>query len=138
MRARAQEVHHFLSKLLQTSPQIVVVIDQKTGGGEWQLIAQILEDGGIPFVPQPVDKGDSTMICSNQLNREDALRELKKPICTKKQLASDKLFVLRHMGMEESEFDHLMQLPPTPHSAYATDEWKNQLISGIINRLRRN
>jgi len=27
-------------------------------GSEWEIIAQILEDGGLPFVPQPVDKND--------------------------------------------------------------------------------
>lgn len=27
-------------------------------GSEWELIAQILEDGGLPFVPQPVDSAD--------------------------------------------------------------------------------
>jgi len=27
-------------------------------GSEWQIIAQILEDGGLPFVPQPVNKDD--------------------------------------------------------------------------------
>jgi len=27
-------------------------------GGEWELIAQILEDGGLPFTPHPVDPAD--------------------------------------------------------------------------------
>ncbi len=60
----------------------------------------------------------STLICSGQLTKEQALEELKKPICDAEQLEIDKEFVLKKLGLTEIDFNQLMQLTPRPHTEF--------------------
>jgi len=46
----------------------------------------------------------STLICSGQMTREEALKELKNPLYTKEQFEADKTFVLEKMGISEQTF----------------------------------
>lgn len=63
----------------------------------------------------------STLICSGQISKEQALQELKEPIYVPEQLAIDKEFVLKKLNLTESSFDELMQLSPKPHTDFETE-----------------
>lgn len=63
----------------------------------------------------------STLICSGQITKNEALEELKQPIYDAEQLAIDTDFVLKKLGLSTTEFDHLMQLPPCPHRNFKTE-----------------
>ncbi len=60
----------------------------------------------------------STMICSGQLSREDALVEISKPPIDAKRLEEDKTYVLKKFGLTESEFEKILSLPPKAHTDY--------------------
>jgi N-acetyl sugar amidotransferase len=70
----------------------------------------------------------SNLICSGQMTREQALKELEAPPYSPQQLRYDRVFVLDQLGLSPDEFERLMQLPPKPHSAYASAEWLYKLL----------
>lgn len=71
----------------------------------------------------------STLICSGQMTREEALRELEKPLYTDENLKADKEYVLKKFGLGEKEFDAIMQLPPRKHSEFKSDlKWKKMYM----------
>jgi N-acetyl sugar amidotransferase len=65
----------------------------------------------------------STLICSGQITREEALEELEKPLYEEDELERDKEYVLKKFGISEKEFEDLMKLPIKRHQDYKTDEW---------------
>jgi len=54
----------------------------------------------------------SSLICSRQITRDEALKEIKKDIYPPEKLKKDKQFVLDKLEISEKEFDKLMSLPP--------------------------
>ena len=70
----------------------------------------------------------STLICSGQIRREEALKELKKPLYTKEQFEADKTFVLEKMGISEEEFEEYMHLPLRHHRDFKSDQWLFNLL----------
>lgn len=73
----------------------------------------------------------STLICSGQISREEALEELKMPPCDAKMMAEDKQFVVKKFGMTELEFDKIMNEPPRAHMdypSYIKSHWKYQFL----------
>lgn len=60
----------------------------------------------------------STLICSEQITKEEALEELKQPIYNAEQLEIDKEFVLKKLGLTKIEFAALMNLPPRLHTDF--------------------
>lgn len=63
----------------------------------------------------------SNLICSGQMSREEALKELDQPIYDPALEAKDKTFVVKKFGLTESEFDQLMAEAPVPHEKYKTE-----------------
>jgi N-acetyl sugar amidotransferase len=63
----------------------------------------------------------STLICSGQITKEDAIKELEKPLYTPAELRADKEYVIKKLGLTEEEFDNLMQLPVRKHQEFETD-----------------
>ena len=62
----------------------------------------------------------STLVCSKQITREEALEELAQDIYPPKLLVTDKEFVLKKLGFTEEEFENVMNLPIKSHYDYAT------------------
>lgn len=60
----------------------------------------------------------SALICSGQISRENALLELQKPIFDENKLADDKEYVIKKLGMTETEFDTYISSPAINHLAY--------------------
>ncbi|MCG2462600.1 N-acetyl sugar amidotransferase [Flavobacteriaceae bacterium F89] len=62
----------------------------------------------------------STLVCSGQMTREAALKELEKPIYDKEELANDTEYVLKKLVLSQNEFEAIMNTPPIPHEFYGT------------------
>ncbi|MFT3949710.1 MAG: N-acetyl sugar amidotransferase [Agriterribacter sp.] len=69
----------------------------------------------------------STLICSNQVSKEEALIELQTPIYATDLLNSDKKFVLKKLGLTEEEFEIYMCSPRREHIEFQHSEgvWKD-------------
>ena len=63
----------------------------------------------------------STLICSGQMTKEEAIEELKTPIYDAKQLEIDKEFVLKKLGLSKVEFKRIMDLPVRSHTDFETE-----------------
>jgi len=74
----------------------------------------------------------STLICSGQITREEALKELGKPFYEEDELERDKKYVLEKLNLSEKDFEELMKLPIKRHDEYATNEW----IYSLLRRLK--
>jgi N-acetyl sugar amidotransferase len=71
----------------------------------------------------------STLICSGQMIRDEALTELKKPpYISKEQYENDREIFLTKLGFTDEEFDGFVGLPITPNSEYATDTWVYKIL----------
>jgi N-acetyl sugar amidotransferase len=86
----------------------------------------------------------STLICSGQITRDEAMRELGKPLYDPMQLKSDKEYVLKKFGLSAGEFENIMRLPVRKHSEFKSDRrlkdmYMNMLIktSPIRKSLKR-
>jgi len=75
----------------------------------------------------------STLICSGQITREEALKKLEKLLYEKDERERDKKYVLKKLGLSEKEFEDLMKLPIKKHQEYGTDEW----IYSLLRRLKK-
>ncbi|MEW6470459.1 MAG: N-acetyl sugar amidotransferase [Bacteroidota bacterium] len=60
----------------------------------------------------------STLICSGQISRQDALEEMKKPVYDSSKLVEDKEYVIKKLGLNLEEFEDLMRLPVRQHTDY--------------------
>jgi len=79
----------------------------------------------------------STLICSNQLSREDALLELKKPLYINEDLKKDKDYIIKKFGQSESEFQKIMLAPIKKHTDFPSImNWYSRLY-GMIKIYRK-
>ncbi len=76
----------------------------------------------------------STLICSGQMTREQALRELELPLYPPNDLKADKEYVLKKLGLTREEFEEIMKLPPKRHQDFKTDA---KLKESYMNLLRK-
>lgn len=63
----------------------------------------------------------STLICSGQITRDEALAELKTPIYNEEELIEDKEYVLKKLNLTPQAFDDIMRKEPVPHQFYGTN-----------------
>jgi len=63
----------------------------------------------------------STLICSGQVSREQALEELKHPLYDQKELEEDTRYVIKKLGLTPQGFDDILKTAPRPHSDFKTD-----------------
>ena len=76
----------------------------------------------------------STLICSGQLTKEEALAELEKPLYVANELKSDTEYVLKKLGLSADEFAAIMQLPIRSHQEFKTDK---HLKAGYMKLLEK-
>jgi len=82
----------------------------------------------------------SNLICSGQMTREDAKKELSNPMCEPFELEQDKQFILKKLGLSSEEFELIMNTPIRRHDEFKTDEvyWKRYFsVLRSMNRLLR-
>ncbi len=76
----------------------------------------------------------STLICSEQMTRPEALEELSKPLYDPAQLKSDKEYVLKKFGLSAEEFEKIMHLPPQHHGAFKSDRKLKEMYMNMLVR----
>jgi hypothetical protein len=76
----------------------------------------------------------STLICSGQMTREEALKELEQPLYPPADLREDMEYVLKKLGLSAEEFGAIMKMPPRNHREFKTD---TQRKGSYMNFLRR-
>jgi len=74
----------------------------------------------------------SSMIASGQMTREEALKELEKPMYDKVQMEKDLQDVLSKLELDRTVFDELVNRPGKQHSEYATDK-----LNPFLHKLKR-
>lgn len=77
----------------------------------------------------------STLICSGQMTREEALLEMTKEVYDKQKLQEDKEYVLKKLNLTEAEFDAIMQLPAKDHTFYPSYLNRHYRYLGYFTRL---
>jgi hypothetical protein len=60
----------------------------------------------------------SSLVCCQQLTRDEALAEVSRPAYPPDQVQSDKVFVSKKLGISVEEFDAIMALPKKRYSDY--------------------
>ena len=60
----------------------------------------------------------SSLICSGQMSRDDALAEMAKPAYEPELLRQDTQFVLKKFGLTDGEFDAILKAPPKKATDY--------------------
>ncbi len=75
----------------------------------------------------------STLICSGQMTKQEAILELEKPLYDPAQLKSDKEYVMKKFGLSPEEFEKIMQLPVKNHGAFKSDrKMKDRYMNMLI------
>ncbi len=88
------------------------------GGKHYESIWTRFYQGYILPTKFKVDKRKahlSDLIFSNQITKEEALKELEKPIYPQEQFNVDFEFVLKKLGLSEEEFEGIMKKTPRSH-----------------------
>lgn len=75
----------------------------------------------------------STLINSGQMTREDALRELQKPLYDSQELVADTEYVCKKLGFSREEFEIYLKTPPRSHYEFASD----QKLFDVLNWFRQ-
>ena len=78
----------------------------------------------------------STLICSGQITREQALEEMKKDTYPPELLAEDKEYVIKKLGMNAEEFETILNAAPKSYKEYPNDEKRLKFIYKVYNKLR--
>jgi len=60
----------------------------------------------------------STLICSGQMTREEALKEMQEELYPAGELINDKEYVIKKLGFTKEEFERIMKLPIKDHAEY--------------------
>lgn len=73
----------------------------------------------------------STLICSGQITRDEALYEIKKEIFPADKQKEDKEYVTKKLGLSENQFEDIMNLPVKQHTdypSYLTKHYKYEVF----------
>jgi N-acetyl sugar amidotransferase len=76
----------------------------------------------------------SSLICSGEMTREEALQELEKPPYPLDVQEADRVYVIKKLGLTEDEFERIMKLPKKTifdYPSYTRDD------RGLLNRILR-
>ncbi len=75
----------------------------------------------------------STLICSGQMTKDEALKELLKPLYNELELKKEKKFILDRLQISDEEFEDLMKKPVKKHEEYATDRLFRSFLLNLSN-----
>jgi N-acetyl sugar amidotransferase len=78
----------------------------------------------------------SNLICSGEMEREEALEELRHPPYSEDLQKQDKQYVARKLGFSKEEFDNLLGLPSVSHKDYGTDRAQRIYYFRVMEALK--
>jgi len=79
----------------------------------------------------------STLICSGQMTKEEALQELQLPLYDSVDLEQDKTYVLKKLGLSAADFNAIMNEPIRKHEAFRTDTQLKQDYMRFLQKTQR-
>jgi len=79
----------------------------------------------------------SSMICSGQMTREEAIEEVKKPPMSVERVAEEKQYFLKKLGFSEEEFDVIMQTPRREHLEFRSYQNDWRLVNKVFHILTK-
>ena len=79
----------------------------------------------------------STLICSGQMTRDEAQSELQKPLYDPADLAADKEYVLKKLGLKPDEFEAIMQLPVRRHEEFKSDSGLKSRYMDVLKKTEK-
>lgn len=75
----------------------------------------------------------SSLIVSGQMIRENALKELEKPLYEDKELKEDKEYIAKKLGVSDEEFEQILQMPSHKYSDFPNMTKKYNRMKKIQN-----
>jgi len=78
----------------------------------------------------------SNLICSGQMSKEEAYKELEKPLYDNFELESEKEYVLKKLGLTNEEFTKIMNEKPREHTEFKTQQGLREIYFSIIKTLK--
>jgi N-acetyl sugar amidotransferase len=75
----------------------------------------------------------SSLIVANQMTRDEALKELEKPLYDEKELKDDKEYIAKKLGVSDEEFEQILRKPSHKYSDFANMEQKYKRMKKIQN-----
>lgn len=79
----------------------------------------------------------STLICSGQISKEEALGELELPLYGAEELRSDTVYVLKKLGLSAVAFETIMNAAPRKHEDFKTDTHLKQGYMKLLQKTQR-
>ena len=78
----------------------------------------------------------STLICSGQMTRDEALKELELPLYTADDLNREKEYVLKKLGLSEGEFAAIMDMPARSHGEFKSDKGVRNYYMNFLTKTK--
>jgi hypothetical protein len=79
----------------------------------------------------------SDQIRNGEMTRAAALEAIEEPPYLAGELDRERQYVLKKLGLGESEFQSIMEAPPRPHTDFASDEWWAGPLRKVARPIRR-
>jgi N-acetyl sugar amidotransferase len=79
----------------------------------------------------------STLICSGQITKEAALKELELPLYQDDGLKQDKEYVLKKLGLTPQAFDAIMEMEPRKHEEFKTDKELKEKYMKLLQKTQK-
>ncbi|MDO9265524.1 MAG: N-acetyl sugar amidotransferase, partial [Sulfurimonas sp.] len=73
----------------------------------------------------------ASLIVANQISREEALKELEKPLYDEKELKDDKEYIAKKLGVSDDEFEQILKMPSHYYSDFVNMEKKYKRMKKI-------
>lgn len=70
----------------------------------------------------------ASLVVAGEISRDEALKELEKPLYTENELAEDKAFVAKKLGISVEELDELVHAPPKHYTDYPNSHARAQAL----------
>ena len=80
----------------------------------------------------------SSLIVSGQMTRDEALKELEKPVYDEIELKEDKEFISKKLGISLEEFETIMKQPNKTFLDYPSDYKKNIFFSNLKKKIKNS
>ena len=75
----------------------------------------------------------ASLIVAGQISREDALKELDKPLYDEKELKEDKEYIAKKLGVSDEEFENILQMPSHKYSDFPNMTEKYNRMKKVQN-----
>ena len=75
----------------------------------------------------------ASLIVAGQITREEALKELDKPLYDEKELKEDKEYIAKKLGVSNEEFEQILQMPSHKYSDFPNMTEKYNRMKKVQN-----